>query len=222
MILPSRALRNFPRRDRSAVFARSNLANWSKTPSISSPSGLSSPRSLRERILVPCSSNSFFSREPAYAYLLKKEFEEHGTKIRSLKDRGDDSPEGELMDGVFDQFAKFERAKTAERTRRGKLRKAQEGKIVAGRRPDFGFMYNTARDNYVVDTEQMQLVKRIFCMVGMEGYSIRGVKQAFEREGLLTPDGKRNWATASSVVASRTTSTSRTPIRRLSHWCRPR
>jgi len=137
-----------------------------------------------------------FSREPAYSYLLKREFEEYGCKMRTLNDRGDDSPEGELMDGVFDQFAKFERAKTAERTRRGKLRKAQEGKIVAGRRPDFGFMYNTARDNYVVDTEQMQLVKHIFYMVGMEGYSIRGVKQAFEREGLLTPDGKRNWATA--------------------------
>ena len=47
----------------------------------------------------------------------------------------------------------------------------------------------------MVDAEQMQLVKRIFYMVGMEGYSIRGVKQAFERKGLLTPDGKRNWAT---------------------------
>jgi hypothetical protein len=47
----------------------------------------------------------------------------------------------------------------------------------------------------VVDAEQMQLVKRIFYMVGMEGYSIRWVKQAFERKGLLTPDGKRNWAT---------------------------
>jgi hypothetical protein len=46
-----------------------------------------------------------------------------------------------------------------------------------------------------VDAEQMQLVKRIFYMVGMEGYSIRWVKQAFERKGLLTPDGKRNWAT---------------------------
>src|SRR5215217_331696 len=89
-----------------------------------------------------------FSREPAYTYLLKREFEEYGCKMRTLNDRGDDSPEGELMDGVFDQFAKFERAKTAERTRRGKLRKAQEGKIVAGR-PDFGFMYNAARDNYV-------------------------------------------------------------------------
>jgi site-specific DNA recombinase len=72
-----------------------------------------------------------FSREPAYHYLLKKEFEEYGCLLRALNDRGDDSPEGELMDGVFDQFAKFERAKVAERTRRGKLRKAREGKIVA-------------------------------------------------------------------------------------------
>src|SRR5215212_3629855 len=194
MILPSRALRNFPRRDRSAVFARSNLANWSKTPSISSPSGLSSPRSLRERILVPCSSNSFFSREPAYAYLLKKEFEEHGTKIRSLKDRGDDSPEGELMDGVFDQFAKFERAKTAERSRRGKLRKAREGKIIATSTPDYGFKYTASRDGYKVDKATMPTVRRIFRMVALEGYSLRGIKRRFEAEELLTPAGKKHWS----------------------------
>ncbi|MDP9476612.1 MAG: recombinase family protein, partial [Actinomycetota bacterium] len=54
-----------------------------------------------------------FAREPAYHYLLKKEFEEHGTKIRALNDRGDESPEGELTDGILDQLAKFERAKTA-------------------------------------------------------------------------------------------------------------
>jgi DNA invertase Pin-like site-specific DNA recombinase len=29
-----------------------------------------------------------FAREPAYHYLLRKEFEEHGTKIRALNDRG--------------------------------------------------------------------------------------------------------------------------------------
>jgi len=34
----------------------------------------------------------------------------------ALNDRGDESPEGELTDGVLDQLAKFERAKTAERT----------------------------------------------------------------------------------------------------------
>src|SRR5215207_6611441 len=96
-----------------------------------------------------------FSREPAYTYLLKREFEEHGTKVRSLKDRGDDSPEGELMDGVFDQFAKFERAKTAERSRRGKLRKAREGKIIATSTPDYGFKYTASRDAYVVDEKRM-------------------------------------------------------------------
>ena len=62
-----------------------------------------------------------FSREPAYHYLLRKEFEGHGTKIRALNDRGDESPEGELTDGILDQLAKYERAKIAERSRRGKL-----------------------------------------------------------------------------------------------------
>jgi site-specific DNA recombinase len=55
-----------------------------------------------------------FAREPAYHYLLKREFEEHGTRIRSLNDRGDDSPEGELTDGILDQLSRYERAKTAE------------------------------------------------------------------------------------------------------------
>jgi predicted site-specific integrase-resolvase len=71
------------------------------------------------------------AREPAYHYLLRKEFEEHGTKIRALNDRGDDSPEGELTDGILDQLAKYERAKIAERSRRGKLRKAREDEVEA-------------------------------------------------------------------------------------------
>src|SRR5215204_3888109 len=118
-----------------------------------------------------------FSREPAYTYLLKREFEEHGCKMRSLNDRGDDSTEGELMDGVFDQFAKFERAKIAERSRRGKLRKAREGKIVgASARPTYGFAYNERRDGYVVDVSTMPVVRRIFSMIGEEGMSINAVK----------------------------------------------
>jgi site-specific DNA recombinase len=45
------------------------------------------------------------AREPAYHYLLRREFEEHNTKIRALNDRGDESPEGELTDGILDQLA---------------------------------------------------------------------------------------------------------------------
>ena len=47
-----------------------------------------------------------FAREPAYHYLLKREFEEYRCRLRALNDRGDDSPEGELTDGILDQLAK--------------------------------------------------------------------------------------------------------------------
>ena len=74
-----------------------------------------------------------FSREPAYTYLLRREFEEHGCELRSLNDRGDGSPEGDLTDGILDQLAKYERAKIAERSQEGE---AQEGQRGPRRRPD--------------------------------------------------------------------------------------
>jgi len=133
-----------------------------------------------------------FTREPAYHYLLRREFEEYGTKIRALNDRGDDSPEGELTDGILDQLAKYERAKTAERSRRGKLRKVREGKIVAGPAPAYGFRFNAARDGYEVDEEAMAVVERIFRMVGAEGTSLRGVVMALNREGIKLPASTNN------------------------------
>src|SRR4028119_536757 len=106
--------------------------------------------------LVLAQDRDRFSREPAYHYLLRREFEEHGTALRALNDRGDGSPEGDLTDGILDQLAKFERAKTGERTRRGKLRKAREGKIVAASAgAAFGFDFNEAPDGYVVNPSEM-------------------------------------------------------------------
>ena len=134
-----------------------------------------------------------FAREPAYLYLLKQEFGEHGTTIHALNGHGDDSPEGELADGILDQLAKYERAKTAERTRRGKLRKARQGKIIAGRRPNYGFKYNRARDGYEVDENTMPVIRRIFQLAAMEGTSVHGIKRALDAEGVPTPSGRKYW-----------------------------
>jgi hypothetical protein len=111
------------------------------------------------------------AREPAYHYLLRREFEEHGTKIRAMNDRGDDSPEGELTDGILDQLAKFERAKTAERSRWGK---AREGKIICGHTPGYGFRYNEPRAGYEVEPRNMAGVRRIFGLIGGGGESLYG------------------------------------------------
>jgi site-specific DNA recombinase len=118
---------------------------------------------------------------------LRREFEEHGCKIRALNDRGDDSPEGELTDGILDQLAKFERAKTVERTRRGKLKKVRDGKILANNCADYGFRYNATRDGYVVDEGTMPVVRRIFRMIGVEGASLRSVAKKLNSEGVKPP-----------------------------------
>jgi site-specific DNA recombinase len=132
-----------------------------------------------------------FAREPAYHYLLRREFEEHGCRLKALTDRGDESPEGELTDGILDQLAKFERAKTAERTRRGRLRKAKEGKVVAaGPRPRYGFHFNSNRDGYLVYEAEMVVVRRVFRMIGGEGMPLHAVQRKLERDGVPTPNGQ--------------------------------
>jgi len=135
-----------------------------------------------------------FSREPAFTYLLQREFEECGCEMRALNGQGDGSPEGELADGILDQIAKFERTKIAERTRRGKLKRAREGKVVPARSPDYGFRYTEDRTGYDVDPEKMAIVRRIFEMVALEGKTLHGVTKVLDREGVPTPSGARYWS----------------------------
>jgi len=133
-----------------------------------------------------------FAREPAYHYLLRREFEEYGTKIRALNDRGDDSPEGELTEGIFDQLAKFERTKTAERTRRGMLRKAREGRACSTR-PKYGFRYNEARGGLLIYKPEMKVVEKIF-QLAAEGLGFNAIQNRLLLEGVPTAKGKRVWA----------------------------
>jgi site-specific DNA recombinase len=133
-----------------------------------------------------------FVREPAYHYLLGREFEEHGCRLKALNDRGDETPEGELTDGILDQLAKYERAKVAERTRRGKRKKVQQGKILATHTADYGFRFNAARDGYEVDQKKMTVVKRIFRWIGVEGWTIRRVRKTLDDLGVEPPGGYMN------------------------------
>ena len=129
-----------------------------------------------------------------YAQLLAEEFREHGARLIALNSRGDDSPDGELGDNILDVIASWERKKIAERMNRGKRRKAREGKVVAGPRPNYGFRFNENRDGYLVDEAKMTVIRRIFCMVGVEGMTLNAARCTLEREGILSPSGRRGWS----------------------------
>ena len=133
-----------------------------------------------------------FAREPAYHYLLREEFALKGCALRSLNDHGDGSPEGQLADGIMDQIARFERLKTAERTRRGKMQRAREGKIVPTRLANYGFRFNADRTNYAVDEERMEVVRRVMRMAA-EGVAVNGIKRALDADGVPTASGSPYW-----------------------------
>ena len=136
--------------------------------------------------LVLAQDRDRITREPAYFFLLNQQFEEHNTKIRALNQKGDDSPEGQLTDGIIDQIAKFERAKIAERTRRGRLRKAKEGKVVGAGKTNYGF--TRVGDYYEINPEEMEVMTRIFTLLS-EGKSLYETAKTLNSEGIKSPRG---------------------------------
>ena len=123
-------------------------------------------------------------------YLLRVEFKGHGCKLKALNDIGDESPEGELSDGVVDLIAKYERARIASRTAEGKYRKAREGKIPGTGTPPLGFRYEAG--HYFVVEEEMSLVRDIFQRVA-DGQSLNGVVNHLQKIGTPTPGGGEKW-----------------------------
>jgi site-specific DNA recombinase len=76
------------------------------------------------------------ARESTHHQLLQRELNERGCELKVLNNLA-------IAD---DRFAEYEQAKIAERTWRGKLRKAREGRIVAVTVPNYGFRFNATRD----------------------------------------------------------------------------
>ncbi len=142
--------------------------------------------------LVWAQDRDRFAREPAYLYLLREELALHGCELRSSNDHSDGSPEGQLADGILDQIARFERLKTAERTRRGKVQRAREGKVVPARRVNYGFRLNEERTNYVVDEERMRVVRRAVHLAA-EGAAVNGIKRILDAERVPTATGGPYW-----------------------------
>lgn len=123
------------------------------------------------------------TREPSHRALLDEEFERYGCRLAALDDWGDDSHERQLLRFLKGWVSKGERLKIAERTRRGRRQKIKQGLLVVPSVVPYGFKLNDARDAYLVDEEQIAVVRRIFQMVA-DGASLRAVKKTLEGEAV--------------------------------------
>jgi site-specific DNA recombinase len=107
------------------------------------------------------------SRNLAHSYILRDEWQKAGVELHCV-DRGlsQDTAEGRLSDNVQAVIAEYEREKIRERTRRGKLAKAQAGKWVGGSPPAYGYKtHGRGREvTLCIDEAEALTVRRIFDM----------------------------------------------------------
>jgi site-specific DNA recombinase len=137
------------------------------------------------------------TREPMHRFALEEEFAKHGTRLVALDDWGDDSHEGQLLKYMKGWVSKGERLKFAERTRRGKLRKAREGKVVGGHNRAYGYEWVKNTDGkvvgYAINEVEMGVVRRIFTDVA-SGTGIRTIKEQLDLEGVPRPSTGKTWS----------------------------
>jgi site-specific DNA recombinase len=124
--------------------------------------------------------------------VLEEELARHGCELRALNDYAGDSPEAALMRGIQGQFAEYERAKIVERTRRGKERKAREGRIMRGPKSPYGFRYNATHDALIVHEPEMLVVEKVFRMAA-SGLGPGAIQTRLHAEGVPSPTGKQMW-----------------------------
>jgi site-specific DNA recombinase len=138
-------------------------------------------------VVVAMKRDRFF-RSRLYRLLMDKDLKEHGVQLEAMNDTGN-----RIGDGVQDDFAEWEREQITERTTAGRREKARQGKIIAGRLPDYGFRFGPERDSYEVVEEEMVVVRRIFSELA-SGTSVNGVCAALDADGVPPPaKGKNNW-----------------------------
>lgn len=108
------------------------------------------------------------------------------------------TPEEALLLQMQGMIAEYERAKSMERNRRGKLHGAQRGSVnVLSTAPD-GYRYLRKQIDgrpaqYVIDLTQAATVRQIFQWVGVDRLSIGEVVRRLDAAGIETASGKAHW-----------------------------
>jgi site-specific DNA recombinase len=135
-------------------------------------------------------SGDRLTRTPAHGDEYRSMLKRYGCEIHYTT-RGliGETAEEELLTGVEDQFARYERRKILERTTRGRWAKARDGKWIANGRPPFGFgktgSKQTAR--LVIEEPQAEIVRRIFNMFVHDRIPVRKIAADLTEEMVPTP-----------------------------------
>src|SRR6267143_446008 len=137
------------------------------------------------------------SRKYAYQVLLGEELSRCGVDVIYLKSPSGDSPEDQLVVQFQGMIAEYERAQIAERHRRGKRHRAQQGMVNVLSGAPYGYRYvrktDTSAAYYQVVESEADVVRMVFTIYTQQRFSINAIARLLNERGISTRTGKTRW-----------------------------
>jgi len=149
---------------------------------------------------VLCLCVDRLARAYAYQVLILEELERFGVTVRFLEGPApSDDPQATLLIQMQGVIAEYEKAKIAERYRRGKLYRARAGEI-----PFWKTSYGHRRvvpaaggpSRIEIFEPEAQVVRSIFDAYVERGLSVRQIALELRDRGIPSPSGKPQWGTS--------------------------
>lgn len=133
------------------------------------------------------------SRRLVHLMILADEFESYGVQLHFITQKMGQNPEDKMLFGMKGLFAEYERTKLLERTVRGKLRKAKEGKQPCGR-PFYG--YKLIGDKHEISEDEAKVVRMLFEWLAKDELALCACQRRLNKFNIASPAGKKLWTRA--------------------------
>jgi site-specific DNA recombinase len=137
------------------------------------------------------------SRKYAYQVLLAEELSRCGVELIFIQSPAGATPEDQLLQQFQGMIAEYERAQIAERSRRGKRHKAQQGVVNVFSAAPYGYRYvrksDTAAAYYEVLEAEAKVVRLVFETYTQGGVSLNGIVRLLNERQIPTRTAKRYW-----------------------------
>src|SRR5947209_7730527 len=137
------------------------------------------------------------SRKYAYQVLLVEELARCGVDLIFLRAPSGATAEDQLLVQFQGMIAAYERAQIAERSRRGKRHRAQQGSINVLSGAPYGYRYvkktDTSAAYYEVVESEAEVVRFIFDAYTQQGLSINAIAHGLNERKVPTPTAKTRW-----------------------------
>ncbi|MBP2649765.1 MAG: Resolvase protein [Firmicutes bacterium] len=135
------------------------------------------------------------SRNLTNQLLLADEIEKTGTKLFFTTADYDASPEGRLFFSIRGAVSAFEKAKTRERTMRGKRAKALQGKLTYNDKA-LGYNFDHETQMYIINENEAAIIRKIYELCVKKHYGVRTIATELNIHGYRTKNGKKFYSAA--------------------------